>query len=583
MKTLVLSRLAPALIGGNLLLACGSAEPQPVLPPSPPVATVVPPASTETVAPVPNKVTDVKEATLSDKLAQFVPVKVGTDVSKLPEPERAALDKLIAAAKLLNPIFDRQAFADYPKLRAALAADTSPEGKIKLQYFDLMRGPWDRQDDHRPFATDKPHPKGAGFYPEGLTAAAFQQWVKDHPADKKSFEGLFTVITRDGEKLRAVPYREAYAEWLKPAAALLGEAAKLTKNKTLKKFLTSRAAAFLSDDYYVSDKDWMDLDSLVEITIGPYETYEDELLGLKASYEAFVTVSDPDASQKLSKYKNMLPEMEKNLPVAEEVKTKRGAESPIRVVDLVYASGDARKSVQTIAFNLPNDERVRTEKGAKKVLLRNVIQTKFDVIMRPIAERIIDKSQLQYLSADAFFNETLFHELSHSLGPAFTMQNGKKVEVRMALEATYSALEEAKADVMGAYNVLYMIKRKEFPADFREKLLLSYFAGLFRSTRFGTAEAHGKGAALQINRFLEEGAAKFDEASGKFTVDFAKLEASITKLVTDLCMVQHNGDKAAAVAMLTKYGVVSPPMTKALGSLTGIPVDLRPSYPVAGE
>jgi hypothetical protein len=273
--------------------------------------------------------------------------------------------------------------------------------------------------------------------------------------------------------------------------------------------------------------------------------------------------------------------MEQNLPIPDALKTKRGAESPIRVVDLVFSSGDARRSVQTVAFNLPNDERVRAEKGAKKVMLRNVIETKFELIMRPIAARIIAPAQLGYLSADAFFNETLFHELSHSLGPAFTTKDGKQVEVRIALEASSSALEECKADVMGAWNILYMIKRGEFAPEFREKLLLSYFAGLFRSTRFGIAEAHGKGAAVQINRFLEEGGAKWE--GGKLTVDFAKLEGAIEHLVRDICLIQHNGDKAAADAMLAKYGVMSEPMKGALGSLGGIPVDIKPIYPVAGE
>jgi hypothetical protein len=520
---------------------------------------------------------------LSAKVQQFVPAKLTADVTHLPAAERAALVKLIEAAKLLEPVFDRQAWAGNPTTRERLAADKSPEGQAKLAYFDIMRGPWDRQDHFSPFATDRPHPLGAGFYPEDLTADAFHDWIKKHPGDKERFESLFTVIRREGEKLTAVPYSKAYAAWLGPSAALLREAAALTTNDSLRRFLRSRAEAFQSDDYYQSDKDWMDLDSQVEVTIGPYETYEDELLGLKASFESFVTVSDPGESGKLSKYKELLPEMEKNLPLPDELKTKRGGESPIRVVDLVYSSGDARKSVQTIAFNLPNDERVRAEKGAKKIMLRNVIETKFDLIMRPIAERIIDPAQLEHLSADAFFNETLFHELSHSLGPAFTSVNGDKVEVRLALGATHSAIEEGKADVMGAYNVLFMIRQGHFPKSFREKLLVSYFAGLFRSTRFGVAEAHGKGAALQINRFLEERAARFDAASRRFTVDLDKLEASITRLVHDICMIQHRGDKKASEDLLAKYAKLSEPMQLALAGLDGIPVDIRPIYPLAGE
>jgi hypothetical protein len=389
------------------------------------------------------------------------------------------------------------------------------------------------------------------------------------------------VVVRDGDKLKAIPYGRAYAEWLAPAAARLLEAAALTQNKSLKAYLTSRAAAFASDEYRQSDKDWMDLDARVEPTMGPYETYEDDLLGRKASFEAFVTVSDPAASAKLARYKKLLPDMERNLPIPAGAHGKRGGDSPIRVVDLVYSSGDARKSVQTIAFNLPNDEVVRKEKGAKKVLLRNLIETKFDRIMRPLGEKILDPSQVPLLSADSFFDETLFHELSHSLGPAFVKDTHN--EVRTALESSASAIEECKADVMGAFNILYLIKRGELPKDLHDKLLVSYFAGLFRSTRFGVAEAHGQGAALQINRYLEEGAATVDPTTKKLTVDLPKLEASIGKLVHDLCVLQWNGDKAGVTAMLTKYGVMSDTMTAALSGLDAIPVDVNPIYPVAGE
>lgn len=519
----------------------------------------------------------------NERLARYARPELTADLSKLPESERAALMEIIEASKLLEPIFDRQAWAKNPELLAALEKEEAPEAKLALEYVRVHRGPWDRQEHFAPFAVDFPRPPGAGFYPEDLTKEELKAWLEAHPEDREAFEGLFTIIRRDGDRLVAIPYSEAYAEWLKPAAERLRAAAKLTKNASLAKFLNSRADAFLSDDYYQSDKDWMDLDGLVEVIIGPYEVYEDNLFAYKASFESFVTVSDPEASKQLARFKELLPAMEQNLPVPDEVKAPRGAESPIRVVDLVFTAGDARKSVQTIAFNLPNDERVRAEKGAKKVLLRNAIQTKFDTIMRPIGERILVDDQLQYLSGDAFFHEVLFHELSHSLGPAFTEKDGKKVEVRIALENTYSAIEEAKADVMGAYNILFLIEKGELPEEMREKLLVSYFAGLFRSVRFGVSEAHGQGAAMQINRMLEAGGATFDDGAGRFRVDLAKLEQGITELVRELCMLQHAGDKAAAEALLAKYGVMSPPMEKALAKLDGIPVDIRPVFPVAGE
>jgi hypothetical protein len=538
---------------------------------------------------------DIDAADLQARLAQFQPVVLEADLASLPERERKALEELIAAARLLDPVFDRQVWAEYPEHEQRLrdAANSSGSGKagdelarLRFEYFQVMRGPWDRQDHFKPFAIDIPHPLGAGFYPRDLTADEFRAYVDANPAMRSGLESLFSIVGRDpGDptKLVATPYSQAFAQWLEPAAQKLEAAAALTENASLATFLRSRAAAFRSDDYYASDKDWMDLDSRVEITIGPYETYEDELLGLKASFEAFVTVSDPDASAKLAIYKDWLPKMEQHLPVPKQVKTKRGAESPIRVVDLVFSSGDARKSVQTIAFNLPNDERVRAEKGAKKVMLRNSINAKYDVIMRPIAERIIDPEQLPLLSQDAFFNEVLFHELSHSLGPALVKVDGREVEVRVALGSSFSPLEEGKADVMGAWNILFMIDNKKFPKEFRQQLLLTYFAGLFRSVRFGVAEAHGKGAAFQINRYLEEGAATFDAATGLFRIDPKKLEKSIETLVHDVVMLQHAGDKAAVDAFLAKYAVMSPPMEQALGKLDGIPVDIRPIYTGAGE
>jgi hypothetical protein len=574
-----MKRLAPALLSLSFcaVAACAESQGQPSLPPLPPPP---PPPPVASVPPPPAAAPD--DAPLRSKLAQFVPAIITADLATLPEPEKRALDRVIAAARRLDPIFERQAWAGNPTLRAQLEQDRTPRGAVVLGYFDLMRGPWDRQDHFKPFAVDRPRPPGAGFYPEDLTADGFKAYVVAHPDQKDALESLTTIVVRDGERLKAVPYSQAYAEWLKPAAAELLEAAKATQSKSLAKFLTSRATAFGTDEYRQSDKDWMDIDARVEPTIGPYETYDDDLLGLKSAFEAFVTVSDPAASAKLAKYKKLLPDMERNLPIPAGAHGKRGGDSPIRVVDLVFASGEARSSVQTIAFNLPNDEVVRKEKGAKKVLLRNLIETKFDRIMRPLAERILDASQVSLLSSEAFFDETLFHELSHSLGPAY-VKGTKDQEVRVALESSFSAIEECKADVMGAYNVLYLIKRGDLPKDLHDKLLVSYFGGLFRSTRFGVSDAHGKGAAVQINRYLEEGAAHFDPQTKRYVVDLAKLETSIGKLVHDLCDLQWNGNKAGADTLLAKYGVMSDTMTTAMASLEGIPVDVKPIYPVAGE
>ena len=517
------------------------------------------------------------EGRLAKKVAQFAPAKLSADLSSLPESGKNALKDLIAASRLLDPIFDRQAWAQNPELAAEL--EDAEGAESKLAYFRIMRGPWDRQDHHAPFAVESERPPGAGFYPEDLTEAEFKAYVNAHPDQKEALESQFTMVKRSKDGLEAVPYSKAFARWLEPAAEKLESAAKATENESLARFLKLRAAAFRSDDYYASDKAWMDLDSRVEVTIGPYETYEDKLMGLKASFESFVPVSAPAASEELAKYKELLPAMEQHLPVPDEVKTERGAESPIRVVDLVFSSGDARKSVQTIAFNLPNDERVRKEKGAKKVLLRNLIETKFEKILRPIAAEVLAEAHQDQLSAEAFFDQVLFHELSHSLGPAFTEVDGEQKEVRFALGASYSPIEECKADVMGAYNVLYMIERGEMPKAFRVPFLTSYFTGLFRSARFGTSEAHGKGAAVQLNRYLDDGAVKV--VRGRFEIDHDALANANQALLRDLLMLQHRGDKKAADALLATKGVLTPPVKAALKRLDDVPVDIRPIYPLA--
>jgi len=520
---------------------------------------------------------------LRNKIAAYAPVTVTTDISQFTDKEKKVLDLLINAADYMNPIFNRQAFRWYNETRNQLNDDQSDLAKAQLEYFDIMRGPWDRQDEHKPFAVDYERPEGGGFYPMNLTKKEFESYVASNPEEKDKFENLFTIVRLIDNRLVTNNYSYFFQEYLKPAYNHMIAAATLTENESLKTFLKSRGQAFLSNDYYQSDKDWMDLNSKIEITIGPYEIYEDKLMGLKASFESFVTVTDPGESEKLSKYKSLLPEMEQNLPIPDEMKSDRGSASPIRVVDLVYSSGEARKAVQTVAFNLPNDERVRKEKGAKKVMLRNLIALKFNKILTPIANKLMKEKQLQFLDQEAFFNNILFHELSHSLGPAFVGNDENNGEIRTALGASYSPLEEGKADVMGIYNILFMVQKEEFPEDFKNKVLFTYIAGLFRSIRFGVAEAHGKGAALQLNTYLRDGAVVFLPEVGRYQVNFKKLEESITKLVKNICTWQHNGNKKVVDEMLEEFSKLDENTLGSLDLLKDIAVDLKPCYPLAGE
>jgi len=525
---------------------------------------------------------------VASRLAQFAPTRIEADLSGLAPADKQVLDKLIEASRLIGQIFLRQAWSGNPAMRDKLAAGVAddPMLAIALKYFDVNAGPWDRVDEV-PFIGDLPRPPGAGFYPGDLTKDEFEAWLKAHPEDAASFRGLFSVIERTGGAqggLSSVPYSRAYGQWLTRAASLLVQAASVSGNESLKMFLQKRAEAFLTDDYFASDMAWMDLDSPIEITIGPYETYEDRLFGYKASFESFVTIKDPSASKKLEGYKNELPKMERNLPIPDAHKNlNRGTDSPIGVVDVAFTAGDTRAGVQTIAYNLPNDERVREAKGSKKILLRNVMNAKFDAILMPIAREVIAPDQLPLVTADAFFNETLFHELSHGLGPGKIKVGGRDTEARLELKDLYSAHEEAKADVMGVWNVYYMIGRKQFPESMRKQIAVTYAAGMFRAVRFGIEEAHGRGVAMQYNYLKAKGAFSVDAASGKLTVDFAKFEAGIRDMVHDLCMVQALGDYDGAKKMLDTWATVPPELKAALDRLKAIPVDIRPIYTAAGE
>lgn len=516
---------------------------------------------------------------VEERLSRFEPVNIEVNREELSDTEEKVLAELVAASRLMGDIFKRQAWRGNTNMRARLLTSRDAKAAPALELFDVMVGPWDRLDE-RPFIGGAERPHGAGYYPEDMTSEEFTAWIEAHPDQRESLEGLFTRVDRDAEGgLRAVPYSLAYRPWLTQAAAHLRSAADLTENKSLAKFLRSRADAFFSNDYYQSDKDWMDLDSHVEVTIGPYEVYEDRMFAAKAAFESFVTVVSHDLSKKLGAYKDLLPAMEQNLPIPDAIKNPdRGTESPIRVADLFFSGGDTRSGVQTIAFNLPNDERVRKEKGSKKVILRNVMDAKFKRIMKPIASRVLDASHQGDLIQDGFFNETLFHELSHGLGPGILVIDGRKTEVRRELGAIYSACEEAKADVMGAWNVLFMIDRGVFGKSYRRPFLTTYFAGLFRSTRFGVAEAHGKGAAAQLNYFVEKGGAVRDASTGRYKIDIDALERLIGELTRDICVLQAAGDRAGTEAFFAKYGILTPGLEATLGTLTDIPVDIRPIY-----
>ncbi len=520
------------------------------------------------------------------RLAQLPLTPIDYDRSLLNENERQVVAKLIEASKHIDEIYWRQVSEQNPEWRKQLAAqaDDSPLDRAGYDYFLASKGPWDRLDEDHPFIGDAKKPAGAAFYPADMTKEELESYIAAHPDQKDALQGLFTVVRRQGDKLITIPYSVHYRDQLEPAAAKLREAAALTTDMRLRDYLTKLADAFFKDNYRESDMAWMDLQGPIEVVIGPYEVYEDALFNYKAAFESFVTVVDKPETEKLAAYAQHLPAMERNLPEPDEYKNpNRGTESPIRVVQEIYTAGDARRGVQTAAFNLPNDEVVREQKGSKKVLLKNVMDAKYRISGQPIALRVLDASQRDLLNFDAYFNHVLFHELSHGLGPGLiTQPNGERVDVRFLLKETYSAMEECKADVLGEWNMLYA-RDNGLLTSFSERQQWATYAGLmFRSMRFGIDEAHGRGTAVQWNWLRERGAI-MPAANGTFTVDFAKIREGVRDLTTEILVTQATGDYARAQRLLTKYGVSNPEIESIIAKMKDIPVDLTPVFPAAGE
>jgi hypothetical protein len=518
---------------------------------------------------------------LTQMSARFAPVTLKYDAAGLSAEDRQALTKLVEAARVLNHLFLDQLWSGNRELYAKLQRDTTPLGKARLRYFWLNKGPWSDLDDHAAFVPDVParKPPGANFYPPDMTREEFEAWVKALPVpEREQALGFFTVVRRDAHKqLRLVPYNKEYAADLAKAAGLLREAAALTGNASLKKFLTLRAEAFLSNDYYASDVAWMDLDAPLDITIGPYETYNDELFGYKAGFEAYIAIRDEAETNKLKTVAAHLQEVENHLPLDERYRNpKLGASAPIRVVNEVYASGDGAHGVRTAAFNLPNDERVISQKGSARIMLKNVQEAKFDSTLIPIAARVLTPGAREDLSFSYFFTHILAHELSHGIGPHQIEVAGRATTPRQELKELYSAIEEAKADITGLFMLEYLYDHKLMDGPAYERpLYTTYLASAFRSVRFGVTEAHGKGMALQFNYLLDKGAFTLD-AAGTFAVDVPRMKSAVRDLTHDLLTIEAEGNYAGAKRMLDSLAVIRPAMQKALDGLKDLPTDIDP-------
>jgi hypothetical protein len=521
--------------------------------------------------------------------ARFAPAEIGADLGALPDNERQALARLVDAARIMDGLFLGQVWSGNDAMleslaRRAVRDRAGTEAGDMLHYFLINKGPWSRLDHNKPFVPGAPaKPESANFYPAGATKDEIQKWLDSLTgATRTAATGFFTTIRRgpDG-RFMSVPYSVEYQGELALAAALLREAAALTTQPTLKAFLTSRADAFISNDYYASDVAWMELDASIEPTIGPYEVYEDEWFNFKAAFEAFITVRDDAETKKLQVFGSELQALENALPIDAALRNpKLGALAPIKGVNVVFTAGDANRGVQTAAFNLPNDERVVKEKGSKRVMLKNVQEAKFRMVLEPIAKVALPEADQKNVAFEAFFTHILMHELMHGLGPHNISVAGRQTTVRQELKETSSAIEEAKADVSGLWALKQLADQGKVDKAIARAMYTTFLASSFRSIRFGINEAHGRGIAIQLNYFLDHSAFVVG-ADGRFTVDEAKMHAAVTSLTRDIMTLQAEGSYQKAKALIDTLGVVRPQVQQVLDRLTAVPVDIEPTFTTA--
>jgi hypothetical protein len=524
-------------------------------------------------------------AAIHRREARYAPVDLKADLSTLPASERLALARLVEAAREMDGLFLRQVWSGNPALLLALASDRSPLGRARLGYFLRNKGPWDRLDGE-PFMPGVPaKPAGGTFYPVDAGKAELDAFLAGLASAERALAlGFYTVIRRapDG-RFTMVPYAVAYQPELGRAAALLRQAAAATADEKLRAFLESRAGAFLSNDYLDSEVAWMRLDGAIEPTIGPYEVYEDGLYNAKAAFEAFIGVRDEAETAKLARFSAELQGIEDALPIDPAWKNPHlPAAAPIRVVNELYASGDAARGVTTAAYNLPNDERVVTQMGSKRVMLRNVQQAKFEKVLLPIAARALAPEDRRRIAFEPFFIHILMHELVHGLGPHQIRVGDRATTVRAELADLYSAIEEAKADVGGLFALQKLVDDGKIDAATGRSLYPTYLASMFRSIRFGIDEAHGKGTALQMSWFFDAGAVRVAR-DGTFSVDEPRMRAAVVALTRELMTLEARGDRAAAKALIERLAVVRPEVQRVLDRLRDVPVDIAPRFVSAEE
>ena len=545
-------RIAAALVAASAMVGCGKAP------------DVQAPAVTR--APLASSAAKAAPSYATQHLKEYAEVTLGADLSGFSAEQKQMLVKLISAAKIMDDLYWQQTYGDKDALLSGIGdADTR-------RFAEINYGPWDRLDDDRPFVAGIGRkPAGANFYPVDMSKDEFEK------ANLPGKDSQYTLVRRDSKgALTVIPYHEAYPNQLQQAADLLDQASALAPDAGLKKYLALRAQSLLTDQYRESDLAWLDMkDNSVDLIIGPIETYEDGLFGYKASYECFVLLKDLDWSKRLARYAQYLPQLQKDLPVPARYKREKpGSDSDLGAYNAIYYAGDANAGAKTIADNLPNDEQVQLEKGTRRLQMENVIHAKFDKILLPVADVLVAPEQLKHVTFDAFFQNTMFHEVAHGLGIKNTVDG--KGTVRKALKDYASSFEEGKADVLGLFLVEWLADHGELDKSKLMDNYVTFMASIFRSVRFGASDAHGKANMVRFGFFMDMGAFSRDPATGKYSVNPEKMRAAVQALSAKLLIIQGNGDYAAAKKLTDERGVISPQLKSDLDRLSqqDIPVDI---------
>ena len=530
---------------------------------------------------------------LQERLDRFVPVEMPFHAEGLSPREVQLVNKLVEASRWLEAIYWRQSDPEGLSLLQQLQGSQNPQDKALERMLQINGSRYDLVDDNKPFVGTEKAPPGRGYYPTGLTRAEIERYVAKHPDKKDEIYSAFTEVRRHEDDLEGLPYHVAYRSFLEPAAQALREAAEFSDDREFSEFLKKRADALLSDDYYPSDLLWVDLKNpKFDVIFGPYEVYLDELLSVKTSYEAAVMVRNEAESKKLEIFQKYVPEIQQALPIdAEDKPSKSGQPTPLEVMDTPFRAGDIQHGYQAVADNLPNDPRVHEQKGTKKIFFKNFMDARVQKVVIPVAQRLMRPDQALHVTNEAYLTAAVMHEIAHGIGPAYARTAGGKKEIAESIGPTYSALEEAKADVVGMFGLIWLINHEVLPASKQQDYISSYVAGIFRSVRFGVAEAHGRAEIMEFNFLEDNGVITLDRGEepvkrpginrasrSRYVIDYAKFPEAISALARELLEIEATGDRERAEKWFAKYDKMPAELRSAMDANRDVPVDFYPVF-----